>query len=265
MFTLIISAIVIIALTVGIVWAIDKYVPKKGKPLVMIVLWVLIGFLGYATFMSIYGEIKFNKLKEERYKIVIETLKDIRDSQLAHRTVTGKFQANWDDLVKFIDTAQFTITQRRDSTILDKEATRRFGGVETTMDIIIIDTLGYVPVKDSLFGIDTRYKTMMNLPINVEKYDEWLMGLEEEKDRKAAEEGKIFQLKAGFIEQSGYQIAVFEAKALKKYILFDQDKDLILQENLVLSVEAVNGNAIKVGSMQQVNTNGNWPKNYSSE
>lgn len=245
MFTIIILAIVVILLTVGIVWAIDKYVPKKGKPFVLILLWIFIGYLGYLTIMSIYGEIKFNKLKEERYKVVIESLKDIRDSQLAHRTVTGKFQSNWDSLVKFIDTAKFTITQRRDSTILDVEATRRFGGVETFKEIVIIDTLGYVPVKDSLFGIDDRYKTMMNIPVG--------------------KEGEKFELQAGFIEQSGFQIAVFEAKALKKYILFGQDKDLILQENQVLTVEAVNGDAIKVGSMEEVNTNGNWPKNYSSE
>lgn len=245
MLKLIIAAIVVIALTVGIVWAIDKYVPKKGKPILMIVLWVLIGCLGYLTFMSVYGEIKFNKLKEERYKVVIESLKDIRDSQLAHRTVTGKFQSNWNNLVKFIDTAQFTITQRRDSSVLDVEATKRFGGVETMMDVVIIDTLGYVSVKDSLFGMDPRYKTMMNIPVG--------------------KEGAKFELQSGFIEQNGYQIAVFEAKALKSIILFDQDKGLVSQENEVLSVEAVNGDAIKVGSMDEVNTNGNWPKNYSSE
>ena len=73
MLTIIISAIVVIGLTIGIVWAIDKYVPKKGKPFVMLILWVLIGYLGYITFMSIYGEIKFNKIKEERYKLVIES------------------------------------------------------------------------------------------------------------------------------------------------------------------------------------------------
>ena len=56
------------------------------------------------TFMSIYGEIKFNQEKEKRYKIVIENLKDIRDSQLAHRSVKGNFQNNWDSLVKFIET-----------------------------------------------------------------------------------------------------------------------------------------------------------------
>lgn len=245
MLTLIISAVVVILLTIGIVWAIDKYVPKKLKPVIMIGLWVLIGYLSYITFMSIYGEIQFNKLKEERYKTVINNLRDIRDAELAHRTVTGKFQGNWDNLVKFIDTAQFTITQRRDSSILDKEMTRRFGGVETFKDIVIIDTLGFVPVKDSLFGVDPRYKTMMNIPVG-----------------KA---GSKFELQAGFLEQNGFQIPVFEAKALKSIILDGQLKSLIAKENEAQSVEAVNGDALRVGSMEEVNTNGNWPKNYSNE
>jgi len=245
MLKLLIAAIVVIALTIGIVWVIDKFVPKKVKPLIMIVLWVLIGYLGYSTFMSVYGEIEFNKLKEERYKVVIENLKDIRDSELAHRTVTGKFQGNWDNLIKFIDTAQFTITQRRDSTVLDAEATRRFGGVETFKEIVITDTLGYVSVKDSLFGVDPRYKTMMNLPVG--------------------QPGAKFELKAGILEQNGMQIPVFEAKALKEIILFDRDKNMVEKEKQVISVDGVNGDAIKVGSMEEVNTNGNWPKNYSNE
>ncbi len=245
MITLIISAVVLILLTVGIVWIIDKYIPKKAKPLIMLVLWVIIGYLGYITFMSIYGEMKFNKLKEERYLIVIENLKDIRDAELAHRTVTGKFQDNWDNLVKFIDTAEFTITQRRDSSILDKELTRRYGGVETFKDIIIVDTLDFVPVKDSLFGADNRYQTMMNIPVG--------------------KEGSKFELKAGHLEQNGIQIPVFEAKALKSLILEGQNANLIAKENEVVSVDGVNGDALKVGSMDEVNTNGNWPKNYSSE
>ena len=60
--------------------------------------------------------------------------------ELAHRTVTGQFQGDWDNLVSFIENEQFTITQRRDSTVIDKELTRRYG-VDTTKDIVIIDTL----------------------------------------------------------------------------------------------------------------------------
>jgi len=245
MLTLIIAAVVVILLTIGIVWLIDKYIPKKFKSLVLLVLWVIIGYLAYITFMSVYGEIKFNKLKDDRYKVVIENLKDIRDSQLAHRTVTGKFADSWEGLVSFIDTAQFTITQRRDTTVLDEELTRRYGGVETFKSTYLVDTLGYVSVKDSLFGADPRYKTMMNVPVG--------------------QPGAKFELKAGTIEQNGINIPVFEAKALKEIILFDQEKNMIEKEKQVISVDGVNGDALIVGSMEEVNTNGNWPKNFSNE
>lgn len=245
MLNLILIVVLVIALTIGLVWVIDKYISKKLKPVILLVLWIIIGVLAYMTFMSVYGEMKFNKLKEERYKVVIENLKDIRDSQLAHRTVTGKFSDNWDGLVRFIDTAKFTITQRRDTTVLDEEATRRFGGVETFKEMVLIDTLGFVPVKDSLFGADKRYEKMMYYPVG-------------QTDKK-------FELKAGQLDQNGIMIPVFEVKALKDIILFDQDKNLVAKEKEVVSVDGVNGDAVRVGSMDEVNTNGNWPKNYSTE
>ncbi|NND52050.1 MAG: hypothetical protein HKN54_06575 [Flavobacteriaceae bacterium] len=223
----------------------DKFVPKKVKPLILLGLWILIAFLGYKTFMSVYGEIEFNKIKDQRYAKVIDNLIDIRDSQLAHRTVTGQFADDWNKLVRFIETDSFTITQRRDTSVLDVEATRRFGGVETFKDIVVIDTLDFVSVRDSLFGADPRYKTMMNLPVG--------------------KVGEKYELKAGVIEQNDIKIPVFEVRAPKRLILDGQDKYLIAKENQVVSVDGVNGDAIVVGSMEEVNTNGNWPKNYSTD
>ena len=242
MFIIYISAAILI--TILIVWLIDKYNPKKYKPLILTSLWVVNFFLIYITVKSIIGPIMFNQIKEKRYKIVIENLKDIRDSQLAHKTVTGKFQNNWDSLVKFIETEKFTITQRRDSTVIDKVLTRRYG-VDTTKDIVIVDTLGFVAVIDSLFGVDTRYKTMMNVPVG-----------------KA---GETFKLETGYISQNGQNMAVFEVSVDKSILFHDQDKNLVKIEKEVVSVEGVNGPSLKVGSMDEVNTNGNWPKNYSSE
>jgi hypothetical protein len=242
MLTAILTVVGLIILTVGIVWLIDKFVPKKAKPILNILLWILIIFLGYITFDSVYGEIKFNKLKEKRYMVVIENLKDIRDAQLAHRTVTGKFSDNFDGLIKFVDTAKFTITQRRDSTILDVEKTKRFGGVETFSDIVVIDTLGFVPVKDSLFGADTRYKTMMNVP---------------------GTDGAKFKLDAGMLPEEN--IAVFEASVDKSVILFDQDQNLVNKEKQVIAVDGVNGPTLKVGSMTEVYTKGNWPTSFNTK
>ena len=201
-------------------------------------------FFAFLMFTSINDEIRFDDVKNIRYQQVILKLKDIRDSQIAHRSVKGYFQNNWDSLVKFIETDSFTITQRKDSSILDKEMTKRYGGVKTYKDIIIIDTLGFVLVKDSLFGFDNRYKQMFYVP--------------NAKDPKTK-----FVLNAGFLNQNGIDIPVFEAKISKKVILYDQSINLILKENQVQSVDGVNGPSLKIGSMNEVNTNGNWPKNYS--
>ena len=211
------------------------------KLVIQLVLWIVIIFLGYLVFNSIYQPIKFNEVKEARYAKVIENLKDIRDAELAYRTVTGKFEGNWDNLVRFIDTAQFTLTQRRDTTVMDEEYRKTYG-VDRRIEIVVIDTLGYKSVKDSLFKGSDRYKTMMNIPIQ---------GVNEQ-----------FQLAAGTVDKSGTQIPVFEAKVAKEVILYDQDKDLVNQEEQVVSVDNVNGPFIRVGSLEEVNTSGNWPKIY---
>lgn len=241
MLTFILIAVGVIVLTLVLVKLIDKFVPVKAKPFLTIALWLLIAFLGYQTFMSIYEPIQFNKVKKKRYAKIIESLIDIRDAQLAHKTVTGDFAKDFDGLVKFLDTAQFTITQRRDSTVIDKALTKLYG-VDTTKEIVIVDTLGFRPVKDSLFKNSDRYKTMMNLPVG-----------------KA---GEKFKLEAGHILQVDVKIPVFEASVKKDVILYDQNKDLLIQENQVVSVDGVNGDALKVGSMEEVNTAGNWPKTY---
>ncbi|MDN3667466.1 hypothetical protein ACFFU1_06005 [Algibacter miyuki] len=243
MLNFILIVVAVILATIGLVKLVDKFIPAKLKPFLTIALWVLIGFLGYQTYMSIYEPIQFNKLKNKRYVVVIESLKDIRDAQLAHRQVTGRFTDNFDNLIKFIDTAEFTITQRRDSSVIDEVLTKRYG-VDTTKDIVIVDTLGTVSVKDSLFKSSDRYKTMMNVP--------------------GGKEGAKFELKAGFITQNDINIPVFETLVKKEVILFDQNKDLVLQENKVIAVDGVNGDALKVGSMNEVNTTGNWPKTYGA-
>ena len=64
------------------------------------------------------------------------------------------------------------------------------------------------------------------------------------------------------VNKNGYTASVFEAKVAKDVILFDQPKDLRDQENGHVSVEEVNGPEIRVGSLDEVSTNGNWPPIY---
>lgn len=219
------------------------------KIVIQIVLWVLIVFLGYQLWTSISEPEEFNNTKVERYQKVINNLKDIRTSQLVHQEITGSFAGTYDSLTRFIDTAQFAITTRRDTAYADQKKNRAYGLDAKTGGyfsiVTIIDTLRFESVKDSLFK-DGRYKTMMNIPID---------GID-----------KKISMQAGELEDDkGSKYAVFEAKVLKKDILEDLDKkDLLAQELQVVSVQGIKGIQISVGSMTDVNTSGNWPKLYDT-
>jgi len=215
------------------------------KLVIQLVLWLVIIFLGWKLYSSVIGPVEFNKVKEARYTKVIKNLKDIKAAELAHKEITGAFTGSFDSLVRFIDTAQFANVERRDTSYADVAKNKAFGLDEGYyIEDIILDTLGFTPVRDSIFHGTDRYKTMMNVPV-------------EGVDAK-------FELQAGKIEKNGTIYSVFEAKVSKDIILADRDKDLLQQEKQVISVEGVNGPSIKVGSMTEVNTSGNWPKIYDS-
>ena len=240
MLKVVIAIIAIILLTIIIVRLIDKFVPKKIKPILNLVLWALIIFLGYMTYESIAGELRFKKIKDDRYQVVVNRLIDIQKAEVAYKDVNGTYTDKYDNLIRFIDTAKVPITERRDSTVLDEEKTKRFNGIEYFKTLIVVDTLDYYSVKDSLFK-NVDYKNIMNVGVG--------------------EPGAKFELKAGSIDD----IPVFEASVDKSIILFDQDKNLVSNEKQTVSVDGVNGPKIVVGSMNEVKTTGNWPKNFSNK
>ena len=55
-----------IALTILFVWLINKFVSAKLKPIILIALWALIGYLAYINIMSIYEPMQFTKVKNKR-------------------------------------------------------------------------------------------------------------------------------------------------------------------------------------------------------
>ena len=209
------------------------------KTILQIVLWIVCGLLAYLIYQSVNGPIEFKKVRQERFQAVINKLKDIRDSQEAYKSVNGKYAGNFESLVQFIDTGSYTITQQRDSSFMRFD---RVYQIELQVDTIVVDTLGFVKVKDSLFKNSDSYKSMMEVPY--------------------AQNGEKFEIKADIIEKSGYKAPVFEAKVKKDVVLYDQPADLVNQENARNSVEEVNGDHIKVGSLVDVSTNGNWPPLY---
>ena len=239
MLNLILIVVLICLVTFGLVFVIDRFLPQKVKPILVIAFGLLSIFLGYKIYQSINAPIEFNKVRKERFSHVIAKLKDIRDAEEAYKTVNGKYAGNFESLIKFIDTGNYTITTQRDSSYMRFD---KAYGIELQQDTVIIDTLGMVKIKDSLFKGSDRYKSMMDVPY--------------------AQNGEKFELKADIIDKSGYKAPVFEAKVKKDVILYDQPKDLVDREKAHQSVEEVNGDEIKVGSLTDVSTNGNWPPIY---
>ena len=205
-------------------------------------LWILCIFLIYLIYDSINGPIAFNKIKTERYAKVISKLKDIGNAQSAHKDILGYYSDNIDSLVKFIDTAQYTLIQKRDSSFLEFDKVYR---IDMLREVIVVDTLGFASVKDSLFKNSESYRNMMFIPVK-------------------GKEDTRFTLNTDILDNNGYRLPVFEVKVSKDIILHDQDKYLVALEKEVVSVDGVNGPEITLGSLTEVNTSGNWPTTYDS-
>lgn len=212
------------------------------KTVLQIVLWIICIVLGYMIYRSVTGPIEFDKLKKERFADVIDRLKDIRNAQEAYKSVNGRFANDFESLVRFVDTGRYVITTQRDSSYMEYD---RNYGIDLLREVKIIDTLGYVSVKDSLFAGSDRYLNLMKVP--------------------HAAGNETFTMKADMLEQSGYRAPVFEAKVAKNVVLSDQPADLVTRENAQISVEEVNGTEIRVGSLTKVSTSDNWPPIYDKK
>ena len=126
-------------------------------------LWILSLFFSYKIYDSINGPINFNKVKEIRYSQVIDRMKIIRKAQIAHRDVKGFYANNFDSLIKFVDQGIFTLIEKKDSSYLQYDRIYR---IDMLREVVVIDTLGFVPVKDSLFKENNDYKLMSKIPID---------------------------------------------------------------------------------------------------
>ncbi len=231
---IIIAAIILVGF---LAYLIVNKVSKKLRPVISILLWLLIIFLGYKIYQGIMGPIEFNKEKKVRFTKVIESLKIIRDAEVAHKEVIGRFTSKPADLVQFIDTAKFAITEVNNVVVTEQRGT-----ISVEVEKRVVDTVGYKDVRAAFAGRD--YKNMFNVP-----------GTDAQ-----------FELKTGFVEKiQGVQAPVFEARVDKAVVLKGLPVEYIRQEKEALGGPEVRGEYISVGSLDDVKTGGNWPPTYDNK
>lgn len=243
--------VLLLVIIFALVKLIDKFVSAKVRPILSIVLWVISVGLAYMIYASVMKPIEFKKEKERRYEAAVSKMMDIKKAQMGYKTVHKDFADSFEKLVNFIENEKFAIVSRKDTSVIDaaKNAAFRITTDATGQggffkDIVIIDTLGYVTVKDSLFKNSDRYKRL-----NVVKF------------------GNIevpVKLEASSIVRNNTKVPVFRAEIDKNALLSDLDQELVAQENKVESIDEINGDKIILGSLEEAVVTGNWPKKYGS-
>jgi len=234
-FLIILAAIVV---TGFLAYAIVNFIPRKLHWIISIVLIALAAFLVYKINFEIQKPVQFNKAKKVKYAAVIKNLKILRDAEVAHKKVTGRYTANGEDLIKFIDTAKFALTQTRNV----PKTIDVGGGITKEIEERVVDTIGYEDVKTQFLGLD--YKNMLKIPGTNQK----------------------FKIEIGEVEKiAGLKAPVFEIKVDKALILKGMDYNLINQEREAIGGEEIRGEYIRVGSLGEVSEDGNWPPFYDKE
>jgi hypothetical protein len=135
---------------------------------------------------------------------------------IAYQRVNGQYTSDWEKLINFIDTGEFYLTERSETII-----PREYGGDSV---VINIDTLGTIPVFDSLYA-DIEKFNLQNLPY------------------KPGTKTK-FEIFADKIIKGSVKVDVFEVR----------DPDPINPKRR----EDNNDKALRVGSRSEVTTTGNW-------
>jgi hypothetical protein len=175
-----------------------------------------LGFMLYRSVDDVMQEEKRIAAIESR---IIEKLQMLRDAQIAYIASEGEYAGSWDELREFIAEGKIWIVQRTETTRL-----LEYGKEETEVSI---DTLGSVPVIDSLFN-ERRYPNFNLETLNI----------------VPGPAGNSFEFFADKIERSQREIGVFEIR----------DPAPINPRRRANN----NEKALRVGSRTDSSTSGNW-------
>ncbi|MCQ2253747.1 MAG: hypothetical protein MJZ61_09880 [Bacteroidales bacterium] len=81
------------------------------KLIIQLLLGIVILVMGYMLWDSIMQPIRFKEKQEWRYGLTVQSLKNIRDAQVAYKSVNGAYTGNFDTLEDFIKNGKLKIVK----------------------------------------------------------------------------------------------------------------------------------------------------------
>lgn len=192
---------------------------------VRIALTIVIIVLGYFVVESIMGPVRFQRELDQRRRLVVERMKDLRSIQLTYRSMYNVYAADFDTMLHFLRNVDIPVV----NIIPDPE--------DTTFTRTISDTIAFIRAADSLLRhAPYPADSLPYIPFSG---------------------GERFELDAGRIERGGVQVNVFEAKAHLSTFMKGTNEQML--NNLIAGQEQINRYpGLRVGSMTEPSTDGNW-------
>ena len=209
------------------------------KIIIHVVMIAVIAFLAYMLWDSIMQPIRFQKKAEWRYGLTVQRLKDIRDAQVAYKSVYGAYTGSFDSLENFVQNGKLRIV-------------KAIGNIPDSFYDKYPRKLAETKAIEA--GIVKRDTVEVNC------YDSLCKGKYNVADlRKVPIVNKDFQMAADTIETSSKaKISVFEAYTPNDVYLEGLDRQEIVNMNdEAKTIGKFPG--LKVGSLKEFNNNaGNW-------
>ena len=214
---------------------------------------VVIILLAIFTVQSVMEPIKFNKAKDAREKVAIQQLKDIRDLQVAFKSVNGRYTSSFDTLITFYKSGKMKVVMKVGSmddslAVVNTKVLKKKNPkitAEQMLELVaqgqrlVFTTESEIPVRDTLFTHRDNFNVDV---IGVIPFSE----------------GQPVEMESTIRMVSGVQVPLFEAAMPYKALLKGLDNQLRIN----LDDDRIKSDrypGLKVGSVSAPNNNaGNW-------
>ncbi|MBQ6742857.1 MAG: hypothetical protein IJR04_09785 [Bacteroidales bacterium] len=231
----------------------------KVRTIIQIVLAVVIIGLAYLVYNSIQKPMRFADEYTHRRDACAEKLKSIRTLEEAYKLTYGKYTGSFDTLINRLMTEDSMKVVSKQinydripadvdiNEVPENEAVKNgwiTRGEMYVNPIVKLREDGKLPIIDAVTG---KKRQLTDEEIKNLRYVPYPKGEKNE-----------FELQAGEIEKSGFQVAVFECKVPLEVLLKDLDQQLVI--NKIAEIHEVKDRYAgwKVGDMTQAVTDGNF-------
>ncbi|MBQ2090426.1 MAG: hypothetical protein II466_02330 [Bacteroidales bacterium] len=197
--------------------------------------------------------VKFDKEKEFRTKEAVQRLKDIRDLQVAYKSVNGKFSSTIDSLILFYNTGKMDVVlqvgSKDDSiAVVNTERIKKANKKITQEELYELYKKGervIATVKTQFAVKDTLFVNRTNFVVDSIKYIPY-------------SGGQLVEMESIVKKVSGVDVPLFEARMPYRALLKGMDNQLRI--NLDDERKTMNQyEGLMVGSINNPNNNaGNW-------